>query len=65
MSPIDEIKQAARSPECAAVSISKEAALAAVAAMRATEKIASMPVGNNPVAEAQRMREIARGACHD
>ena len=42
--------------------IRKNTAVAAVEAVRALQKIADMPVGNNPLAEAQRMREIAAGA---
>lgn len=60
MSRIDEIKRASQVAEGVQVKISKEAALQSVAAMRAVEEIAAMPVGNNTLAEAQRMREIAR-----
>lgn len=61
-SDFEDLKAATRASECRLTPIRKNTAVAAVEAVRALQKIAGMPVGNNPLAEAQRMREIAAAA---
>lgn len=61
-STVRDLKQVARLPETATGRIAKGSAVTAVAAIRALQKIAHMPVGKNPLAEAQAMREAARVA---
>lgn len=56
---IDELSRVAGLPELATGKISKATALAALSAIAAAEKIAAMPIGNNALAEVQRMRDIA------
>ena len=59
---IKNLKRIARGPETSHGRIGKGAAINAVSAIRTLQKIASMPVGKNPLAEAQAMRELARKA---
>ena len=59
---LDELKAAARAAETSITPISKATAMGAVAAFRALESIANMPIGRNPQAEAAAMRSIARAA---
>lgn len=56
---IKNLKRIAQGPETTHGRIGKSAAINAVSAIRALQKIASMPVGKNPLAEAQAMREAA------
>lgn len=58
---INNLKRIARGPETSHGTIGKGAALNAVSAIRTLQKIASMPIGKNPLAEAQAMRDMARG----
>lgn len=59
---INNLKRIAQAPENTSGRIGKGAAINAVSAIRALQKIASMPVGKNPLAEAQAMRKLARDA---
>lgn len=59
---IKNLKRIAQAPETSHGRIGKGAALNAVSAIRTLQKIANMPVGKNPLAEAQGMRELAREA---
>lgn len=58
---INNLKRIARGPETSHGTISKGAAINAVSAIRTLQKIASMTVGKNPLAEAKAMRDLARG----
>lgn len=58
-STLSDLKAAARAPECRGATIRKATGAHAVTALRALQEIAAMPVGRNPMAEAQRMRAIA------
>ncbi len=59
---INNLKRIARGPETSHGRIGKGTALNAVSAIRTLQKIANMPVGKNPLAEAQAMRDMARSA---
>lgn len=59
---IKNLKRIAQGPETSHGRIGKGAAINAVSAIRALQKIACMPVGKNPLAEAQAMRNIALAA---
>lgn len=61
-STVRDLKQVARLPETVTGRIAKGSAVTAVAAILALQEIAQMPVGKNPLAEAQAMREAARAA---